>query len=129
MISVDIRDAGRGIAGPRTQHGADMMARPPRSRHRGAWAATITLVIMLVSLAIPLEASQPLHLHEAGTAGAYNEEHVLGSLESVVGDLPLPDAPFQVFIAPVAEVSLTAAGARLSAAVLELTDSRAPPVA
>ena len=70
MISVDIRDAGRGIAGPRTQHGADMMARPPRSRHRGAWAATITLVIMLVSLAIPLEASQPLHLHEAGTAGA-----------------------------------------------------------
>jgi hypothetical protein len=105
-----------------------MIGRPRRPCHRGACAATITLLLMLVSLAAPLEASQPLHLHEAGTAGLYNEEHVLGSLDSVVGDLPLPDARFAVFIALVAEACLTAAGARLSAPVLDLADSRAPPL-
>ena len=89
----------------------------------------ITLLLMLVSLAAPLEASQPLHLHEAGTAGLYNEEHVLGSLDSVVGDLPLPDARFAVFIAIVADARLGAGGARLSAPVLDLADSRAPPLA
>jgi hypothetical protein len=83
---------------------------------------------MLVSLAVPLEASEPLHLHESGTAGLYNEEHVLGSLDSVVGDLPLPDARFGVFIALVAEACLTDAGARLSAPVLDLAASRAPPL-
>jgi hypothetical protein len=106
-----------------------MIGRPRRRSHRGACAATITLLLMLVSLAVPLEASQPLHLHEAGTAGLYNEEHVLRSLDSVVGDLPLPDARFAVFIALVAGACLTAAGARLSAPVLDLADSRAPPLA
>lgn len=106
-----------------------MIVRPQYRSHRGAFPATITLLLMLVSLAIPVEASQPLHLHEAGTAGLYNEEHVLGSLDSVVGDLPLPDARFAVFIALVAAARLTAGGARLSAPVVDLADSRAPPLA
>ncbi|HEY7040845.1 MAG TPA: hypothetical protein VID28_18410 [Methylomirabilota bacterium] len=106
-----------------------MTARSRRPSHRGACAATITLLLMLVSLAAPLEVSQPLHLHAAGTAGLYNEEHVLGSLDSVVGDLPLPDARFAVFIALVADARLSAGGARLSTPVLDLTDSRAPPLA
>jgi hypothetical protein len=107
-----------------------MIGRSPRSTtHRGGCAAIVTLLLMLVSLAVPLEASQPVHLHEAGTAGLYNEEHVLGSLDSLVGDLPLPDARFAVFIALVAEACLTAAGARLCAPVLDLAASRAPPLA
>jgi len=106
-----------------------MIDRPRRPSHRGACAATITLLLMLVSLAAPLEASQPLHLHEAGTAGLYNEEHVLGSLDSVVGDLPLPDARFAVFIAIVADARLGAGGARFSAPALDLAGSRAPPLA
>jgi hypothetical protein len=89
----------------------------------------VMLLLMLVSLAVPLEASPPLHLHEAGTAGLYNEEHVLGSLDSLVGDLPLPDARFAVFVALVAEACLTAGGARLSAPVLDRAASRAPPLA
>jgi hypothetical protein len=89
----------------------------------------VMLLLMLVSLAAPLEASPPLHLHEAGTAGLYNEEHVLGSLDSLVGDLPLPDARFAVFVALVAEACLTAGGARLSAPVLDRAASRAPPLA
>ena len=87
----------------------------------------VTLLLVLVSLAVPLEASQPLHLHEAGSAGLYNQEHVLGSLDSVSGDLPLPNARFAVFIALVTGTCLTVGGARLSAPVLDLAESRAPP--
>ncbi|HEY7254850.1 MAG TPA: hypothetical protein VIG37_30480 [Methylomirabilota bacterium] len=106
-----------------------MIQRSRRSTHRGQCAVMVMLLLMLVSLAVPLEASPPLHLHEAGTAGLYNEEHVLGSLDSLVGDLPLPDARFAVFVALVAEACLTAGGARLSAPVLDRAASRAPPLA
>lgn len=106
-----------------------MMACPALCLHPLARGVVAILVLLLLSLAIPLEASQPLHLHEAGTAGLYNEEHVLASLDSVSGDLPLPDAGPAAFIAPVASACLLAGGARLSAPVLSLTDSRAPPFA
>lgn len=86
-----------------------------------------TLLLVLVSLAVPLEASQPLHVHEAGTAGLYNEEHVLASLDSLSGDLPLPDAGPAVFVALVDRACLLTGGARLSAPVPNLADSRAPP--
>jgi len=88
-----------------------------------------TLLLVLVSLAVPLEASQPLHVHEAGTAGLYNEEHVLASLDSLSGDLPLPDAGPAVFVALVTSAWVLAPGARLSAPVPSLSDSRAPPFA
>jgi hypothetical protein len=89
-----------------------------------------TLLLVLVSLAVPLEASPPLHVHEAGTtAGLYNEEHVLASLDSLSGDLPLPDAGPAVFVALVASACVLARGARLSAPVPSLSDSRAPPFA
>lgn len=94
---------------------------------RGFRAVMVTLLLVLVALAVPLEASPPIHLHEAGTAGLYNEEHVLRSLDSVLGDLPLPDARLAAFIALVTGSCLTAGGARLSAPALALADSRAPP--
>ena len=87
----------------------------------------VTLLLVLVALALPLEASPPLHLHEAGRAGIYNQEHVLRSLDSVFGDLPLPDARCAFFIALVAGAALAAGGARLSVSALALADSRAPP--
>ena len=87
------------------------------------------LLLVLVCLAVPLEASQPLHVHEAGTSGLYNEEHVLAALDSLSGDLPLPDAGPAVFVALVAGARLLARGVRLSAPLLSLSDSRAPPFA
>lgn len=89
----------------------------------------VPLLLVLVCLAVPLEASQPLDVHEAGTAGLYNEEHVLASLDSLSGDLPLPDAGRAVFVALVASAWVLAPGARLSAPALSLSDSRAPPFA
>jgi hypothetical protein len=106
-----------------------MIARSAPCLHPRARALMATLLLVLVSLAVPLEASQPPHVHEAGTAGLYNEEHVLASLDSLSGDLPLPDAGPAVFIALVASACLLAGGARLSAPVPSLSDSRAPPFA
>jgi uncharacterized membrane protein len=97
--------------------------------HPRARAIMATLLLVLVSLAVPLEASQPIHVHEAGTAGLYNEEHVLASLDSLSGDLPLPGVGTSVFVALVATACLLVGGARLSAPALSLSDSRAPPVA
>jgi len=106
-----------------------MIARPAPGLHPRASALVATLLLVLVALAVPLEASQPLHVHEAGTAGLYNEEHVLASLDSLSGDLPLPDAGPAVFVALVASACLLAGGARLCAPALSLSDSRAPPFA
>lgn len=106
-----------------------MIARPALGLHAGARAVMATLLLVLVALAVPLEASQPLHLHEAGSAGLYNAEHVLASLDSLSGDLPLPDAGAGVFVALVATACLLARGARPSAPVPTLSDSRAPPLA
>ena len=86
----------------------------------------VALLLLLIPLAVPLEASQPRHVHEAGTAGLYNEDHVLASLESVSGDLLLPDAPPTVFIPHVARGGQLA-GFRRSAPPVSLSDSRAPP--
>jgi len=96
---------------------------PSLPRTRGG---LLTLLLVLVSLAVPLKASRPLHMHDADTAGLYNEEHVLASLDSVLGDLPQLDA-HAAFIALVENACLTAGGARLGVAALDLAASRAPP--
>ena len=105
-----------------------MIPRPDLGLRPRACAVVAVLVLVLVSLAVPLEASQPLHLHDAGTAGLYNEEHVLASLDSLSGDLPLPDARPTVFVTLVASACLTAGAASLYAPALNLADSRAPPL-
>ena len=106
-----------------------MIGRPGLSAHRGVRAAMIALPILLLALAIPLETSPPVHLHKAGSAGLYNEDHVLRSLDSVLGDLPLPDARWAAFIALLTGATLATGGGRLSAAAFALADSRAPPFA
>ena len=88
--------------------------------------AGLIALLLLIALAVPLEAGQPRHVHEAGTAGLYNEDHVLAGLESVSGDLLLPDAPPMVFIPHVARGSRLA-GCRPSTPAVSLSDSRAPP--
>ena len=87
------------------------------------------LLLLLVSLAVPFEAGQPLHLHEAGTPGLYNEWHVLAILDSLSGAVPMPDTPWAVLITVIAAACALGPGVRPSAPLLSLSDSRAPPVA
>lgn len=87
-----------------------------------------TLLLLLISLAVPIEAAQPIHRHDAGTVGLYNEEHVLASLDSVSGDLPLPDACAAVFLPHVGRADRLT-GFHVPASIVSPTDSRAPPAA
>jgi len=89
--------------------------------------AAAALLLALVAVALPLKAGQPRHLHQAPSAGLYNEEHVLASLEFVGGDVPLPDGPPTDFIALVAAPCASAPTERHADPVASLTDSRAPP--
>ena len=106
-----------------------MIVHSARCLHCRARGMMAPLLLVLVSLVVPLETSQPLHVHEAGTVGLYNEEHVFASLDSLSGDLPLPGAGSAVFVALVDRACLLTGGARLSAPVSNLADSRAPPLA
>jgi uncharacterized membrane protein len=88
--------------------------------------ATLLLVLVVV-VAAPLQASLPLHVHEADSAGIYNEEHVLASLDSRSADAPLSDAGPAVFVALVASACPLALGVQRAAPVPGFSDSRAPP--
>ena len=91
--------------------------------------AAFALLIALVSIALPLRSSLPRHLHESATAGVYNEEHVLASLEFLGGDVPLPDAPPAVFALRVAASGAPAPDRSHETPLGNLADSRAPPLA
>jgi len=97
-------------------------------RPRLLGAAARLLLVLVVALAA-LQAAQPLHLHRAATAGLYNEQHVLDALDSIGGDLPLPDAPATPPGDAVSGYSADAAGARPSTPSPRSADSRAPPLA
>jgi len=88
---------------------------------------TVGVLLGLVVLAWPLEASQPVHVHDASTVGLYNEEHVLASLESLRGDAPLPVASSAAVVI-VRAFYVLAGGLCLTAPVVSPTDSRAPPL-
>ena len=90
----------------------------------------LTVHLLLVVLALlTLHATQPVHVHKGITPGAYNEEHVLSSLESTIGDVPLPDQTETVAIALIAPSSVVVPLPLVSSAVARLADSRAPPLA
>lgn len=84
------------------------------------------LLLVVVALAIPFHLSQLRHLHQSATGGLYNEDHVLASLDSVSGDVPLPEGPPSLVIPHVTPTG-PPISPRVSACVVGFTDSRAPP--
>jgi hypothetical protein len=89
--------------------------------------AAIALLLALVAIALPLKTGQPRHLHQATSAGLYNEEHVLASLEFLGGDVPLPDGPPTDFVALVVVPCSAGPAEGHADPVVSLADSRAPP--
>lgn len=100
------------------------MTSRPKHSFRIAAAA---LLLALVAIALPLKAGQLRHLHQAASAGLYNEEHVLASLEFLGGDVPLPDGPPTDLVALIVVPCPAGPTARHADPVASLADSRAPP--
>ncbi len=86
-------------------------------------------LLVLVLALLTLHASQPLHLHKGTTPGAYNEEHVLASLESATGDVPLPDQVPAVSIPLAARPNEPTPDIEVSSEFARHADPRAPPLA
>ena len=100
------------------------------ARTRPERRSQLMVHLLLVVLALlTLHATQPVHVHKGITPGAYNEEHVLSSLESTTGDVPLPDQAPTVAIALIAPSSVLVPLPPVSSAVARHADSRAPPLA
>ncbi|MEX2221529.1 MAG: hypothetical protein WEG40_07000 [Candidatus Rokuibacteriota bacterium] len=89
--------------------------------------AAAALLLALVAVTIPLKVGQPRHVHEASSAGLYNEDHVLANLEFLGGDGPLPDIPATVALPRLTTACALAHGTRPAAPALRLAGSRAPP--
>ena len=117
----DAADASRRIG---YTVGVSMASTPPE--RPGRLAARVLLAFVLALLA--LHAGQPTHVHKGTTPGAYNEEHVLSSLESTTGDVPLPDQAPSISIGLVAPSSTPTPEHHVSSAVARHADSRAPPL-
>jgi hypothetical protein len=98
----------------------------PRPERRGQLTVHLLLVVVLALLT--LHAGQPPHVHKGTTPGAYNEEHVLSSLESTTGDVPLPAQAPSISIALAAPSSVPTLERPVSSAVARHADSRAPPL-
>jgi len=99
-----------------------MRRRPPGSLR----LAAAVLLLALVAVTLPLKAS-PRHLHEAPTAGLYNEDHVLANLEFLGGDGPLPDLPAAGALTRITTACPLAPRACPAAPAVRLAGSRAPP--
>jgi hypothetical protein len=89
----------------------------------------VPLLLVLVVGLSAVQVSQPLDLHQASSAGLYNEEHVLAVLDSVSGDAPLPHVPGAIWLPLAAGAALLAAELTFAATPLRHTDPRAPPLA
>jgi hypothetical protein len=106
-----------------------MIVHSARCLHCRTRAMMVPLLLVLISLVLPLETSQPLHVHEADSTGLYNQDHVFASLDSLSGDVPMPGlglATFVPFVTPAHALTRTP---RPSVPVQNLSDSRAPPLA
>jgi len=106
-----------------------MRARRPRPVCRPRAVTLSVLALVAFALALQLDAMRPLHTHHDGTAGFYNEEHVLAALGALSRIVSLPaDAP-TMFVPAAGTACVVGGGAHLGSGFAGFTDSRAPPLA
>jgi hypothetical protein len=98
-----------------------------RIRPLGSLRLAAALLFALAVVTLPLKASHPRHVHDAASAGLYNEDHVLASLEFLGGDGPLPDRPAAATLALIAAACGLPRRARPAVPARRLAGSRAPP--
>jgi hypothetical protein len=98
-----------------------MIGQRPRAR-------TIYLLLVLAALALPLEASGPIHVHHGDVPGLYNGECLLATLAAFHGVAPLPDDPGAVSVGLVVGPALSHAAVSIISPVAGHGNPRAPPL-
>jgi len=87
------------------------------------------LLLVLALTLLTLHSGQAPHLHRGATPGTYNEEHVLASLDSAIGDVPLPDQAPALSVAIATQRPTPAPDRTVASAFARHAASRAPPLA
>jgi hypothetical protein len=91
-------------------------------------ALPIYALVALAAVALPIEASEPIHVHHGEAPALYNGECLLAALAAFHGVAPLPSVPISVSFGLVVGAALLHAVIRVVAPLVRYTDSRAPPV-
>lgn len=95
---------------------------------RSASRAAVLLLLALVSLALGVEGSQPVHSHEDGGLGFYNAECPLAVLAAIHTAGALPAAPASASIALIGLGAILAASRSIATALPSSASPRAPPL-
>jgi hypothetical protein len=89
----------------------------------------ISALVALAALALPLEASEPIHVHDGAAPGLYNGECLLATLAAFHGLAPLPSDPASVSVGLVVGTALLQSAGCIVTPFARHTDPRAPPLA
>ena len=105
-----------------------MIAGHALATHRRLWAVGTVLMLITLAVALPLEGSQLLHRHDAGSSAIYDGNCPLAAVAAChsVGLPVATSSPARVLVP--ASVATRAPGARLFTPVSRHTDPRAPPL-
>ncbi len=95
---------------------------------RSVSRAAVLLLLALVSLALGVEGSQPVHSHEDGGLGLYNAECPLAVLAAVHTAGALPAAPASAGIVLIGFGTILAGSSRIATALPSSASPRAPPL-
>ena len=85
-------------------------------------------LIVLAAVALPIEASEPIHLHHGDGPAFYNGECPLATLAAFHGLAPLPVRPASVSATLVLAAPPLHATASVVTPLVGHTDPRAPPL-
>jgi len=96
---------------------------------RTAARATVLVLLALLSLALGVEGSQPVHSHEDGGLGLYNAECPLAVLAAVHTAGALPTAPASAGIVLIGLGTIFAASRDIANPPPSSASPRAPPLA
>jgi hypothetical protein len=94
---------------------------------RGLRAPVVALLLGALLGLVVVQDTQFPHVHEARTAGIYDEQHVLDTLARLSGAVPLPGAPAPGVVAAVAPAPALPDVPPTAARPERHADPRAPP--
>ncbi len=94
---------------------------------RSASRAAVLLLLALVSLALGVEGSQPIHSHEDGGLGLYNADCPLAVLAAVHTAGALPAAPASAGIVLIGLGTILVGSSSIATALPSSASPRAPP--
>lgn len=92
-------------------------------------ALVVCVALGLAALALPVEGSQPLHVHNTSVPGIYNGDCLLYALAAFQGTAPLPSRPPSVWAGLIAAAVALPFVSGFSIPLARHTDPRAPPLA